>query len=158
MRPQFASGALALVLAAVLVITGFDRLTAQPTATPIPKAFLGAPITVHGIATPEQMMRVVEGTPFTVPAGKLFVVTGLASTGFDYAPGPAPRKQVQLLLNGQPALAAMMLDWQGGGSYAGGGPTIAKVPPGFVAVAGSTVTAVDASVNDGIALGYLVDV
>ena len=63
------------ILGLVLLATSASQ--AHPTTFPA-NPF---PVTVEGIPTPQQMMRVVEGQPFTVPAGKVFVLTGLGKAG-----------------------------------------------------------------------------
>lgn len=102
------------------------------------------PIQVEGIPTPQQMMRIVEGQPFTVPPGKLFVVTGLGlaqlTTGFG----------ANLRIDGQ---AILTYHWSSGVSPFG------DVPPGLVASAGSVVST-DTTTPGGVhavVLGYLAD-
>jgi len=51
---------------------------------------INGPVQIEGIPTPSQMVRVVEGMAFTVPHGKVLVVTGLgvvtpATTSSAYA-------------------------------------------------------------------------
>ncbi len=132
---------LSALFGAMLAGLVFVALAAQQI-TPA-KLLLSGPVTVRGIPTPNQMVRVVEGVPFVVPAQKVFVVTGLGSNGHLFAPGPAPNKHVRVSFDGVSVLEAMILEWQGGGSYSGGGPAISEVPPGLVAPAGTTVTATD---------------
>lgn len=145
----FAAGAL-------FAAGAFLLMGAAQTAAHL-RLFLSGPVRIEGHPTPQQMQRVVEGAPFVVPAGKLFVVTGLGSNGHDFAPGPGPNKHVRVSFNGISVLEAMIYEWQGGGSYAGGGPTIPPVPAGLTAPAGVTITATDDSVDAGVVLGYLVD-
>ena len=40
---------------------------------------IDGPVQVEGIPAPNQIMRVVEGTPLTVPVGKIFVAVSLGS-------------------------------------------------------------------------------
>lgn len=122
---------------------------------PIKLFTINGPVEVTGIPRPDQLMRVVEGTPFVVPTGKLFVVTGLGSTGHAYAPGPD--KRVAISFNGTAVLEAMIYDWQGGGSYGGGGPAVPEVPRGLVAAEGTSVTVADEGTDSGVALGFLAD-
>jgi hypothetical protein len=121
------------------------------------KLVLSGPVEIAGYPRAQDMRRIVEGTPFVVPAGKLFVVTGMGSNGHNFAPGPAPNKHVRVSFDGVSVLEAMILEWQGGGSYSGGGPSIPEVPPGLTAPAGTTITATDDAVDLGIVLGYLVN-
>lgn len=144
---------LCVATAGVLVLTLRD-LFAQSPLTPGVRVAVLNPLEVLGVPSPQQMMRVEEGTPFTVPTGKLLVITGLASNGFTF--GNAD-KLVQLSFGSQPVIAAMLLDWQGGGSYTGGGPAVSSIPPALVAQAGVVVSVQDPTTDLGIALGYLVD-
>lgn len=121
------------------------------------KLLLSGPVEIANYPKPQNMRRIVEGTPFVVPSGKLFVVTGLGSNGHNFAPGPGPNKHVRVSFDGTSVLEAMILEWQAGGSYSGGGPTIPEVPPGLTAPAGTSITATDDAVDLGVVLGYLVD-
>ncbi|GJM22523.1 MAG: hypothetical protein DHS20C15_24380 [Planctomycetota bacterium] len=162
---SFAWPFLAAVLVAIATLMLFSSMAPQGVFGPRPQVagpqypvlgLIGGHATIAGIPAPSQMHRVVEGSPFTVPAGKLFVVTGLGSTG--YTLQATSSKRVQAFVNGTPALAALMTDWAGGGSYAGGGPAIPAVPPGFVVAEGETVSVEDPSIDAGVVLGYLADI
>ena len=96
------------------------------------------PVKIQGVPTADQMVRIPEGSPFVVPAGKAFVATGLGrSTGSGTL--------VWIRIDGLPV-------WFG--SITSNAETTHSVPPGIVAAAGSTV---EASGKAAMVLGYLVD-
>ena len=120
---------------------------ANPTASPLTALGLkiSEPIQVEGIPTPQQMMRVVEGTPFIVPAGKRFVVTGLGSTTTN------TDIRITISFNTTPVWHWMVkeADVQ----------ATPLVPTGLVAAEGETVEVVDNHVSgQAVVLGYLADV
>ena len=93
---------------------------------------------------PRDMVQIREGTPYTVPAGKLFVPTALGkSNGFN--------SLIYLNVNSQTEVV-------GWGLYNTTGTTaftsMAQVPLGFTVPAGSTITVTGGS-GDGRAWGYL---
>ena len=111
-------------------------------------------IQTEGVTTPNQMMRVTEGTPFTVPAGKLFVVTGLAHNDGQLS-GGGEVATVTVRFGGVAVLAA---DIQHLTTNRDGAATIASVPPGLVAPAGTEIVAdldADGAGSLGVILGYL---
>jgi hypothetical protein len=71
----------ASVVGLVLLVASAMQATAPATAAVPPQlatlAHLG--IQVGGIPTPGQMVQIDEGVPYTVPAGKVLVVTGLGA-------------------------------------------------------------------------------
>jgi hypothetical protein len=100
-------------------------------------------VRVAGIPTPQQMMRVHEGQPFTVPPGKLFVVTGLGQaqliTGY----------AANLRFNGQIILTY---------NFSSGLSPFGDIPPGLAAPAGTVVsTDTPGGGTTAVTLGYLVD-
>lgn len=107
-------------------------------------------VTVSGIPTPQQMMRIVGGPGFTVPAGKLFVATGMGA-----AQPVAADQHVTVGIDGNFALGGWLTQLGAGGSIAQSDQII-QVPPGLVATAGQTVTVGDTT-GQGVLLGYLVD-
>ena len=124
-------------------------LFAQGTLTKV-STFRG-PIQVEGIPTPAQMMRVVGGTPFTVPAGKLFVATGVRRMANLPAPDSSNQQwwmevkfnsQIVVVFNGR---------WQQGPNGAGGDGDDKNIQPGLTAPEGTLVE------TYGVLLGYLVD-
>ncbi len=137
----FSALAGAALLGLVLLATG-----AVQTAVPIVKLTRPFPgtIQVEGIPTPQQMMRVAEGQPFTVPTGKLFVVTGLGMAQVVAGYG------AHLRFDGQPVVSFY---------WSGEVATFVPIPPGFVATAGTVVSADSASGSgtNAVATGYLVD-
>lgn len=162
-------GAGALGLVAVLASAQQSQFVATGPAGPDsiddPKLTILGPIQVDGIPTPGQMVAVYESGAsipvsghvavgsFVVPSGKLLVITGVGSTG----EANSTTKMTQVLFDGSVAVAGLLYKWQGGGSYAGGGPAVPEVPPGLVATEGTTITVVDASSDFGVAFGYLAD-
>jgi hypothetical protein len=102
---------------------------------------------VAGIPTPQQMMRVREGETFTVPAAKIFVVTGLGSI-------LEHDNSVVLFLDGENWLVTHPR------VYDQDVTTIRPVPPGLTASAGQVVTVAGGNplvATDAQVVGYLVD-
>ena len=100
------------------------------------------PVKVEGIPRPDQMMRIVNGT-FTVPADKIFVVTGVGTTGSS--------GNHNLRINGV-FLAQLVTNLSDEVA------TIAPIPPGMTASAGDVVEALTTSgAASAIVLGYLAD-
>lgn len=80
---------------------------------------------------PRDMVQVKQGTPYTVPPGKLFVLTGLGGAdNLGYS---------QLSVDGASEAAVMATCSNGGGS------TVASVPSGFTVPGGSTISVVTTS-------------
>ena len=138
----------ALALATVLIVAGAMQ---APTASghravQSPVMDLGLTIDgsvhVEGIPRPEEMMRIEEGTPFTVPAGKALVLTALGS-----AQGGS---MTTLLVDGVAEFEKAMTTSPTPGS-------MMFVPAGFRIDAGSVVTVSTGFPADGRAWGYLVD-
>jgi hypothetical protein len=95
---------------------------------------------------PRDMVQIHEGTSYTVPAGRLFVLTGLGSGNFCTSP-------CALAVNGIHEASI-------GQSYNSGlftGQSVQAVPPGFTAAPGSIIDVTDgcASADDARAWGYL---
>ena len=99
------------------------------------------------------MMRVMGGTPFTVPQGKLFVVTGLGSTT---TLSVLTELSVSVEFDGVPVVSALIIAGDGN-NLTGGGPAIPSVPPGIVANEGTVVSVSMNFVDPGVVLGYLAD-
>jgi len=117
-------------LAAGVLIGGYFTAPAGAQAVGLASVpiVVRGPVQVEGVPTPQQMMRVKQGTPFTVPAGKLFVVTGVGaetmSQGADYI--------AIVIFDGLDAWAT---------SIAANGAAIdGHVPAGLVAQQGQVVT------------------
>jgi hypothetical protein len=90
---------------------------------------------------PRDMVQIKQGTPYVVPAGKIFVLTGLGDAeALDYA---------RLVVNGQ--IEAIIST----GCSNGGGSSLVAVPPGFTVQAGSTISAEATGTINGRAWGYL---
>jgi hypothetical protein len=98
---------------------------------------------------PRDYVRVIEGVPFTVPAGKIFVMRGLGAS----SPYQQPYNQT-VYVDGIPTFSERF-GWSSDGYQHHG----KEVPtPGIGADAGSVVTTSTTSSNiPGIVLGYLVD-
>jgi len=127
----------ATALGLLLLVTGAGVKEPQFLKLPVEST-----LTIAGVPSPDQMIRVVDGEPMTVPVGKRLVVTGLASL-----PEPPPSQRVGVLFDGEYVIQAGLTD----GSIAG-------IPPGLVAQSGTVVEVRD---NNGTAqkscvlLGYL---
>ena len=130
---------------AVALILGLVSMMQAPTHIP--------PFEIKGIPTPNSMMRVTEGVPFTVPAGKLFVATGIGGTlnNKDF--------WVNVVFDGEIVLTAIPTMTPGGVVVASGaGPSIPAIPPGLVADNGTVVEVMDSlTLGKGVLLGYLAD-
>lgn len=102
----------------------------------------GSKLSIRGIPEPQQMMRVVQGAPFTVPSGKLFVVTGVLRTD------PAPSGGVEIFFDGS-RVASPFCDLPS---------RTTAIPPGLTAPERTAVSCFsNQSGTNGIVLGYLVD-
>ncbi|MEM7310741.1 MAG: hypothetical protein AAF682_28970 [Planctomycetota bacterium] len=126
-----------------------------PTTAPWgwPALTITGPVQIDGIPTAQQMTRIVEGTPFPVPPGKLLVCTGLGSN----VPGTNDElRDLFVAFDGEDVLSARTLQQSTYPSITGGGPSIASIPPGLVAPEG-TVVEVSDNVGTAILLGYLAD-
>src|SRR5262249_5193403 len=128
------------LLGLVLIAAGAVQVPGKAVA--IPTLGLG-PIQVSGIPTPQQMMRIHENQPFTVPPGKLFVATGLGQAQLitGYAANLRFAGQVIVTYN-----------------FSSGLSPLGSLPPGIVA-SGGTVVSTDTPGGGAtaVALGYLVD-
>jgi len=127
------------LLGLVLLAVGAVQVPGSAQRIPISNGL----VRVAGIPTPQQMMRVHEGLPFTVPAGKLFVVTGLGQaqliTGY----------AANLRFNGQIILTY---------SFSSGLSPFGDIPPGIVAPEGTEVsTDTPGGGTTAVVLGYLVE-
>lgn len=101
---------------------------------------VGPPRIEYG-PNPHDYIQIKEGTPYTVPAGRLFVLTGLGV----YQAGPV---NVNLSVDGVTEVSVS--NTSNGASVC----SIADVPPGMTVRAGSTI-AIGGSGGLGRALGYL---
>lgn len=102
------------------------------------------PVAVAGIPTPSQMMRVEEGTPFSVPPEKVFVVTGVGSN--------TTNTSINITVSFD---AVSVWHWKVRTNDVQSTPA---VPPGLVAQAGEVVSVVDDHTGRAVILGYLADV
>ena len=145
---------LSLVVGAALFSLGSLLVGAQqtPTVSGAPtddRTFAEVPITlsgpvqVEGVPTPQQMMRIDEGSPFMVPAGKIFVATG---TGFTNSP---PGQHQALVEFDNTSVLNNQAD--------SGRPTTMAIPPGLVAHEGTVVRVSGNASNPAVLLGYLAD-
>ncbi len=100
-------------------------------------------VNVQYLPDPRDMVQIREGTPYTVPAGKVLVITGLGATS------TTSSNNVGLNIDGQVELqtytAALSADT----------PSVHPVPQGFTAQAGSTVAIAGGGSNNGRAWGYI---
>ena len=103
---------------------------------------------ILGIPAPREMVSVVEGSPFLVPPGKIFVVTGASVQRY----GSLQMWPIEIRFNGQMALCPSIDPYQGG---------VVQIPPGLTATAGTTVTTLESGGADpltvSVVLGYLSD-
>ena len=94
---------------------------------------------------PRDYVQVKEGEPYTVPAGRLFVLSGLGSTG--------TQGGGNLVVDGQTEVHATGSTWSSGGGY-GNSASVKLLPRGFTAAGGSVV---EVTGTNSRAWGYLVD-
>lgn len=85
------------------------------------------PIEVAGIPVPKDMVQIKSGTPYVVPTGKVFVLTGLGGTTYASV-------IIELTVNGQSEVIT-----NPSSSSLNGLPSVQSVPAGFTAPGGSTV-------------------
>ena len=129
----------ALVGAGVVLLAGV--LSAQQIANRFVSVRVLEVPTLEIAPHPRDAIRVVEGVPFTVPAGRILMMTGLIQvTGSDTV--------VSASINGVKVLRAMNHESVGG---------VVEIPFGLTAGAGDVVDVVSSSVLSSGLLGYLVD-
>lgn len=129
----------ASILGLVLLATGAQKPLIHKWPTTVEHV-----VTVKGIPPPEKTIRITEAEPYTVPADKLFVVTGLGKSEFS---GTSPGSVI-LKFDGEAVWKATY------GGIDGDVEPYASVPPGLVAYSGSVVST---STNNGVILGYLIE-
>ena len=119
------------VLAATVVLMSMGQ------SSPV----LGPPRIEYG-PHPRDMVQIKEGTPYTVPVGRIFVLTGLGSTltasGLTF-----------FKVNGEDLLIG---GWSGG--VGGQTATVAPIPMGCTVAGGSVISLVSGA-GQGRAWGYL---
>jgi hypothetical protein len=103
-------------------------------------------VSVQFSPRPEDMMRIVEGSSFVVPPGKLFVLTALGGTNA----GGLGNVVHALRVNGTTEVVALE-------PYSYELPPLAQAPPGFAVPGGSTIEAVQlaGAPSSSRAWGYL---
>lgn len=117
----------------------------QATITPTPL------LRFEYVPHPRDMIQIKEGTPYTVPADKIFVVTAMGGNRDVFGDN-----QFSLQVNGQPEL-------EYGSGSSGGDPvpatSVQPVAQGFTVAAGSVIAVVGADLSspDGRVWGYLAD-
>src|SRR5689334_21621039 len=134
---------LSVLLGLALAALCFVTMSQTPVIGP-------AAIRIEYIPHPRDMVKIREGTPYVVPAGKLFVLTALGST-YPVSGG----ERVRLFVNGQDEALTRLSN-----SYNGSSPSssdIVPVPPGFTVGAGSVITLLEGgpTATDARAWGYL---
>jgi hypothetical protein len=99
---------------------------------------------------PRDMIQIKEGMPYVVPAGTVFVLTGLGTAVLNDNLGI----ECHLKVNGQREVGAGMVV---SGGNSGSASSVAPVPGGFTAQAGATIEgeSVVLSGQNGRAWGYL---
>lgn len=99
-------------------------------------------VEVVGIPDPRDMVMIREGQPFTVPTGKILVVTALGATSNSFV--------VSLLVDGQNEMEAVAnLPY-------GNSTTVQQLPTGFTVPSGSIVEVTSGQAIFARAWGYLV--
>ena len=112
------------------------------------------PVVTHEGAHPRDWVRVVEGTPYTVPPGRILAVTGTRHLGAFRGGALSGDHQltVNVDFNGSLVVVAhSRWSYQSNNGQSGGNGDL-DIPPGLAASEGTVVT-----VTNGILLGYLVD-
>lgn len=96
---------------------------------------------------PRDMIQIKEGTPYIVPAGRIFVLTALGTTNSQGA---------RLRVNGQEECYGGLINGQAVAGYSSEF-SVAAVPTGFTVGEGATIDVEDSSPNalTGRAWGYL---
>ncbi len=99
-------------------------------------------------------MWITEGFPFIVPAGKIFVLTGLGAA--------QPNMEVRILINNSISTTMTRMNSGPANNSPSTSTAFARfvpVPPGIVAVAGDSVKVDDQSLaySSGVIFGYLAD-
>lgn len=115
------TAACVVALSAVQATATVSTPAAQPAIAAAAKH-----VTIAGIPPASQWRTIVELTPLTVPAGGIFVVTGVGGN-------QAGALNVPVLIDGVQVLEVRLVDASSGRSFV-------AVPPGVVAPAGSTVS------------------
>ena len=93
------------------------------------------------------MVRVVEGQPFVVPTGKIFVLTALGQASWSGSGAPS------FEIDGQDELRVNL----GSLSTASSSSSVVPVAVGLTASAGSSVSVAGGANGNGRAWGYLAD-
>lgn len=140
----------ALVGAALL---GVVLLTASAVQSPSPqRVAVVNPLSISGLPTPQEAVQIVEGSPLTVPPGKLFVLTALGTHETDSNP-PA-----ELYVDNVLEVSAVSVVNPGTVNNPEASTSIVATPPGFAVAAGRVVDVRRGdSTPDGRAWGYLTD-
>lgn len=133
-----------VALLAGIVLAGAAMLTLGSA----PPQAVGQGVRIEYGPLAKDMVRVVEGTPFIVPAGKIFVCTGLGVTSIGDNTSVRARFNDVDVLEHRPSRAS------GGTNSRGFGPSIGAVPPGLSAPAGTSVSAFS-NESTGVVLGYV---
>lgn len=97
-------------------------------------------VNVQYMPDPRDMVQISEGVPYVVPAGKLFVLTGLGSSSYSYSPSAV------LKVDGHYEVSA---------TSPTGDSSVRPVPAGFAVSAGKTIELLVNGQGDGRAWGYL---
>ena len=104
------------------------------------------PLRVEYMPHPRDMVQIKEGTPFTVPGGKVFVLTGLGSAQAGTTGG------AWVMVNGQVELSITSFAQ---GNTVGNVPSVGEIPTGLTSAPGSTLTVGSSVAGTGRAWGYL---
>ena len=146
MKLHLPSVLVALAIAALVVITSSQSAVRPTLAFPV-----GAQVEYR--PHPRDMVQIKEGTTYTVPAGKLFVLTGLGSRNLI----GGTFTQITLMVNGAHEVSSFGPYYGNGSANLEGGSSVVATPPGFTAPAGALIEVIGdvVSPDDSRAWGYL---
>ncbi len=134
------------------VVAVFALSSAAQTASQI-SIILRRPVVVEGVPTPDQMMRIEEGSPVTIAADQLFIATGLGVRNYSNT----STISVSAHFNGGMVMEAHpIVNSNNSIPITGGGSSVVPIPPGLKAGPG-TMISVDCDDGVGVLLGYLAD-
>ena len=109
------------------------------------------PNRIAGIPAPEDMVRIEEGTPYTVPDGEYFVLTGVSMSArpFDAGTNTHLASNVSVDVDGIRELTVVLAAGVPGANEA----NLVEIPPGFAVADGQTVSASEATYSSPSPLG-----
>jgi hypothetical protein len=138
---------LSLVLGVVFALACFMAMGQSPVCS----GTATAPIRIEYLPHPRDMVQIREGTPFTVPPGRLFVLTALGTADASAGAGVS----TWLKMNGQNEAQAVSDFMNTGQANNPSCSQITPMPAGFTAGPGSILEVVSNSGSMGRVWGYL---